>query len=89
MGLGEYDIPGEYCDPHTASSVFLILILHLQEPTPHTADQSAQRVGICTGSCMLYGHIREVSLTDYFLEQRVVDQESELRPVTGGLVLPC
>ena len=27
MGLGQYDSLGEYCGPHTASSVFLILIL--------------------------------------------------------------
>ena len=26
MGLGEYDGLGTYCDPHTASSVFLVLI---------------------------------------------------------------
>ena len=26
MGLGQYDILGEYCVPHTASSVFLILL---------------------------------------------------------------
>ena len=26
MGLGQYNGLGEYCDPHTASSVFLILI---------------------------------------------------------------
>ena len=26
MGLGQYNSLGEYCDPHTASSVFLILI---------------------------------------------------------------
>ena len=25
MGLGQYDSLGEYCDPHTASSVFLII----------------------------------------------------------------
>ena len=27
MGLGQYDGHGEYCGPHTASSVFLILVL--------------------------------------------------------------
>ena len=27
MGLGQYNCLGEYCDPHTASSVFLILLL--------------------------------------------------------------
>ena len=27
MDLGQYDSLGEYCDPHTASSVFLILTL--------------------------------------------------------------
>ena len=26
MGLGQYDGLGEYCGPHTASSVFLLLI---------------------------------------------------------------
>ena len=26
MGLGQYDSLGEYCGPHTASSVFLALI---------------------------------------------------------------
>ena len=26
MGLGQYNSLGEYCGPHTASSVFLILI---------------------------------------------------------------
>ena len=26
MGLGQYDGLGEYCGPHTASSVFLILL---------------------------------------------------------------
>ena len=30
MGLGQYNSLGEYCGPHTASSVFLILILHEQ-----------------------------------------------------------
>ena len=28
MGLGQYNSLGEYCGPHTASSVFLILITH-------------------------------------------------------------
>ena len=27
MGLGQYHSLGEYCDPHTASSVFLILLI--------------------------------------------------------------
>ena len=27
MGVGQYNSLGEYCGPHTASSVFLILIL--------------------------------------------------------------
>ena len=27
MGLGQYNSPGEYCGPPTASSVFLILVL--------------------------------------------------------------
>ena len=26
MGLGQYNSLGEYCGPHTASSVFLILV---------------------------------------------------------------
>ena len=26
MGFGQYNSLGEYCDPHTASSVFLILV---------------------------------------------------------------
>ena len=26
MGLGQYNSLGEYCDPHTASTVFLILV---------------------------------------------------------------
>ena len=29
VGLGQYDGPGEYCGPHTAPSVFLILVLWL------------------------------------------------------------
>ena len=28
MGLGQYNSLGEYCVPHTASSVFLILIFN-------------------------------------------------------------
>ena len=28
MGLGQYNSLGEYCDPHTASSVFLIFIFY-------------------------------------------------------------
>ena len=28
MGLGQYDSVGEYCGPHTASSVFLILLVY-------------------------------------------------------------
>ena len=32
MGLGQYDSLGEYCGPHTASSVFLIIMLLI---TPH------------------------------------------------------
>ena len=31
MGLGQYNSLGEYYDPHTASSVFLILIFTLLE----------------------------------------------------------
>ena len=31
MGLGQYNILGEYCGPHTASSVFLILLLGVRE----------------------------------------------------------
>ena len=27
MGLGQYNSLGEYCGPHTASSVFLILLV--------------------------------------------------------------
>ena len=27
MGLGQYNILGDYCDPNTAPSVFLILLL--------------------------------------------------------------
>ena len=30
MGLGQYDNLGEYCGPHTASSVFLILIREVE-----------------------------------------------------------
>ena len=26
MGLGQYNSLGEYCDPHTASPVFLIIV---------------------------------------------------------------
>ena len=26
MGLGQHDSLGEYCDPHTTSSVFLMLV---------------------------------------------------------------
>ena len=39
IGLGQYDSLGEYCNPHTASSVFLILLffshftLHLAFPS--------------------------------------------------------
>ena len=29
MGLGQYDGLGEYCGPHTASSVFLILLVQV------------------------------------------------------------
>ena len=29
IGLGQYDGPGEYCGPHTASSMFLISIYQL------------------------------------------------------------
>ena len=29
MDLGQYNSIGEYCDPHTAFSVFLIIILHV------------------------------------------------------------
>ena len=35
MGLGQYDGLGEYCDPHTASSVFLILIFQILFGTPY------------------------------------------------------
>ena len=34
MGLGQYNSLGEYCGPHTASSVFLILIF----PMPHLGN---------------------------------------------------
>ena len=29
IGLGQYNSPGEYCGLHTASSVFLILVLQM------------------------------------------------------------
>ena len=29
MGLGQYNSLGEYCGPHTASSVFLILVHYI------------------------------------------------------------
>ena len=31
MGLGQYNSLGEYCGPHTASSVFLILIFYIED----------------------------------------------------------
>ena len=31
MGLGQYDSIGEYCVPHTASEVFLVLVQELCE----------------------------------------------------------
>ena len=37
VGLGQYDSRGEYCDPHTASSVFLILIFLIEETMRCTA----------------------------------------------------
>ena len=36
MGLGQYDGHGEYCSPHTASSVFLIVMF------PHCAGVAMQ-----------------------------------------------
>ena len=45
------------------------------QPTNQWVDK--QRVGISAGYGELYGHIREVSLVDYFLEWGVTDQESE------------
>ena len=33
MGLVQYNSLGEYCGPHTASSVFLIMIRHRQVPS--------------------------------------------------------
>ena len=32
MGLGQYNSLREYCSPHTASSVFLILVFPLRAP---------------------------------------------------------
>ena len=32
MGLGQYDSLGEYCDLHTASSVFLFLLIFPDRP---------------------------------------------------------
>ena len=32
MDLGQYDCLGEYCGPHTASSVFLILVFFMVGP---------------------------------------------------------
>ena len=34
MGHGQYKSLGEYCNPHTASSGFLILLLKYSEPSP-------------------------------------------------------
>ena len=34
MGLGQYNSLGEYCDPHTASSVILILLQSFGESPP-------------------------------------------------------
>ena len=48
MGLGQYYSLGEYCGPHTASSVFLILmqraragIIGMQEVGEYTLDSWA------------------------------------------------
>ena len=34
---------------------------------------------------MLYGHKAEISLTDYFLERRVIDVQSNVREGGGAL----
>ena len=38
MGLGQYNSLGEYCDPHTASSVFLILVHISRSVKMHLLD---------------------------------------------------
>ena len=42
MGLGQYNSLGEYCGPHTASSVFLILVLLM-------ISESTYEVAVLTG----------------------------------------
>ena len=43
MGLGQYNCLGKYCGPHTASYVFLILILYLEcRVIPGEGDSSPQ-----------------------------------------------
>ena len=42
MGLGQYNGLGKYCGPHTASSVFLILIFKLSENVHTLKDTACQ-----------------------------------------------
>ena len=51
MGLGQYDSLGEYCGPHTASSVFLISL----SPISSNILQSC-------GQCLytIWGHLIEL-----------------------------
>ena len=42
MGLGQYNGLGEYCSPHTASSVFLILLHKAPSHSSRLENQSSQ-----------------------------------------------
>ena len=68
------EVPVNQCIALSGGSTASVTACHGQ-PTNQWVDK--QRVGILAGSGELYGHIREVSLVDYFLEWGVTDQESE------------
>ena len=51
MGLGQYKSLGEYCNPNTASSVFIILILCYDSFCPNNKTQIKLYVAFCQNGC--------------------------------------
>ena len=50
MGLSQYVSLGEYCDPHTASSVFLILVCIRKEINSELEIQLLISIGFGNGA---------------------------------------
>ena len=62
MALGQYDGLGEYCGPHTASSVFLVLVFtNLQQRVTEPSGTISYTVG---DPCRLAGPFLHIKYTN-------------------------